>query len=84
MSPKSLEELIVQQRQIVQKALDFVKDDGSLVYSTCSILPQENEDQLKYFAEKFNLKVEGEVLKTAINSSNMDGFFGVTLRKNKS
>ena len=31
---------------------EYVKEGGTLVYSTCSILPEENGEQVKRFLEK--------------------------------
>jgi 16S rRNA (cytosine967-C5)-methyltransferase len=60
--PKDLSDLPVIQRKIVENALPCLKPGGRLVYSTCSIEPEENallvrkisEDhpELKFIAEK--------------------------------
>lgn len=41
--------LVKIQREIFQLALKYLKVGGFIVYSTCSILNMENEDNLKYF-----------------------------------
>jgi 16S rRNA (cytosine967-C5)-methyltransferase len=41
---QSVDEMVVKQAAILQSAARLVKSGGRLVYATCSILPQENED----------------------------------------
>lgn len=40
-----------EQREVLAKASTFVKPGGRLVYVTCSILPEENIDQVSAFVE---------------------------------
>ena len=42
-SPKDVAELIVKQQAILESAARLVKPGGRLVYATCSVLPEENE-----------------------------------------
>ena len=56
-----LNRLIGQQRTIFEKALSFMKPDGRIIYGTCSLLPQENEQQLDHFIKTYDLKIEGEI-----------------------
>lgn len=69
-----------QQRTIFEKALSFMKPDGRIVYSTCSLLPQENEEQMSHFMKTYNLKIEGSVFQSFPSEGGMDGFFGVVLK----
>lgn len=52
LTEKNLEERLVQQRDALAQAARFVKPGGRLVYITCSILPQENEQQVAAFCEE--------------------------------
>lgn len=56
MDEPSIRELTQIQRHLIQLALDHLKPDGRLVYSTCSFDPRENEDVLqdvlKHFPER--------------------------------
>ena len=45
----SLEELIPIQSEIMEKASRTVKPGGKFVYATCSLLAQENEEQVEKF-----------------------------------
>ena len=53
---EQLERVILEQRTIFEKALTFLKPGGKIVYATCSLLKAENEEQLKYFQKKHNLR----------------------------
>ncbi len=47
----SLDELISLQKSILESAARLVKKGGRLVYATCSLLPQENEEQIQRFLD---------------------------------
>ena len=48
-SPKSVEELRAKQAAILHAAAKLVKPGGRLVYATCSLLAEENEDIVESF-----------------------------------
>lgn len=48
-SPQSIEELKVKQRAILNAASRLLKPGGRLVYATCSLLPEENQDIVESF-----------------------------------
>jgi 16S rRNA (cytosine967-C5)-methyltransferase len=48
-SPDWLEELKAKQRSILESAAQLVKPGGRLVYATCSLLREENEDIVEQF-----------------------------------
>jgi 16S rRNA (cytosine967-C5)-methyltransferase len=48
-SPEALENLVVQQQRLLQRAALLVKPGGMLVYATCSLEPEENECQVDGF-----------------------------------
>ncbi len=75
-----LNRLIGQQRTIFEKALSFMKPDGRIIYGTCSLLPQENEQQLDHFIRTYDLKIEGEIFQSFPSIGGMDAFFGVVLK----
>lgn len=78
-SPELLANLIEQQRAIFKEALSFLSPNGKIVYSTCSILPQENEFQIDYFKENHRLKLFGSPFRSVPTEGGMDGFFGAIL-----
>ncbi|MBQ8161945.1 MAG: 16S rRNA (cytosine(967)-C(5))-methyltransferase RsmB [Clostridia bacterium] len=44
-------EILLLQRQLLETVSSYVKPGGVLVYSTCSILPEENKDRIREFLE---------------------------------
>ena len=48
----SFAELVRIQRDILENAAQYLKPGGVMVYSTCTINPEENEEQVKAFLEK--------------------------------
>ncbi|KAL7493726.1 hypothetical protein ACHAWT_002626 [Skeletonema menzelii] len=46
------------QLDIIQKAASFVKNNGTLVYATCSLLEEENEEVIRSF-EKSQVYIDG-------------------------
>lgn len=53
MTPDQLRELAELQRQILSVVWQYVKPGGTLIYSTCTIDPLENEDNREWFLEHF-------------------------------
>jgi len=49
--PTDMAELQATQRQILESAASLVKPGGRLIYATCSLLQEENEQQLAWFLE---------------------------------
>lgn len=50
---EDLIKLIPHQRKILDNAARIVKPGGVIVYSTCTIEPEENENNIKWFLEKY-------------------------------
>lgn len=49
LTPAQLEARVAEQAAVLDQAVRFVKPGGELVYITCSILPEENDDQVDAF-----------------------------------
>jgi len=47
-----LAELLAKQKEILDSASRLVRPGGKLVYATCSLLPEENEDQVRAFLSR--------------------------------
>jgi 16S rRNA (cytosine967-C5)-methyltransferase len=69
------------QQHILQDYCNMVKKDGLVVYSTCSVLPSENEQQVEKFLEKNGDKFELIEQKHSWPSEGFDGFYMALLRK---
>lgn len=64
-SPQAVEEMALKQAAILQSASRLLKSGGRLVYATCSVLPQENEEIAAAFSAAnpdFEPLVTAEVL----------------------
>lgn len=55
-TPESLTELQELQRQILQVVTQYVKPGGTLIYSTCTIDPMENEENRAYILENLGFQ----------------------------
>ena len=55
---KDVEDLVGIQRRILENCEKYLKKGGILVYSTCSLLKEENEKNVDYIENKLNLKRE--------------------------
>lgn len=87
-----LETLTAAQADILDRAARLVRPGGLLVYVTCSMLPQENDEQISAFLERtpgfaldppatFPAPLDGDVLRLTPARHNVDGFFVCWLRK---
>ena len=76
---KALQE---RQRAILLQAWKMLKTGGTLLYVTCSIFPEEGEEQASWFAEQhpnaLRLGAPGQVLPGELN----DGFYYALFKKN--
>jgi len=60
--PESFSRMRTEQLGIVRATIPFLKPDGALVYSTCSIEPEENEDVVRAILREFPfLKLSDQV-----------------------
>ena len=81
MTKETQKELAILQRQILDVVCAYVKAGGTLMYSTCTISSQENEDNVAWFLEKhpdFSLETEKQFLPKA---GKQDGFFLAKMKK---
>ncbi|MDX3926679.1 MAG: RsmB/NOP family class I SAM-dependent RNA methyltransferase [Shinella sp.] len=62
LTERNLEERLSQQQEALANAAAFVRPGGRLLYITCSVLPEENENQVHTFCEK---NPEFEILSAA-------------------
>jgi len=80
-SNELLERLVGQQRTIFERALSFLKPNGYIVYATCSLLKQENADQIEHFIKTYDLIQIGSAFESLPSPNGMDGFFGAVLKR---
>ena len=86
---EELTSLVTLQRELMKNAASYVKDGGILVYSTCTLNKEENEENARWFLEKHqefealsidygkkeNLRYTPEGFLTILPGKTMDGFF---------
>jgi 16S rRNA (cytosine967-C5)-methyltransferase len=56
---KDMEELLPLQSGLLRKAVDLLEPGGVLLYSTCTINPQENQEQVLSLLEEGKVVLEG-------------------------
>ena len=80
-SDELLESTVETQRMIFKEALRYLKKSGKIVYSTASIFPEENLEQVKYFCNQHGLYLTQEPVHSLPQSHGMDGFFCAVLER---
>jgi 16S rRNA C967 or C1407 C5-methylase (RsmB/RsmF family) len=80
-TPETLPRLLVQQREIFDKAIKLLSPKGTIVWGTCSLLNAENQEQADYFCRTYGLERVREDFQSWPSPGNMDGFYGAVMRK---
>ena len=96
---ESIASLVETQKRILEACCPYVKPDGLLVYSTCSILPEENEKQVKEFLlnhpefkadlgdswvpDGLKARFENGMLRLLPSRDGVEGFFIARMRRVK-
>ena len=57
-TPQKQEEIVMLQRMILDKAAKYVKPDGTLIFSTCTIAREENEENVLWFLKNYPYRLE--------------------------
>ena len=94
---KGIESIAMLQKTLIQAVSAALKPGGVMVYSTCTVLPEENEEIIRSFIENNNDFVEeniapflpaalaehakGGTLQLYTNRDRLDGFFMARLRR---
>ncbi len=73
--------LVGLQRQIFEKALSYLKPDGTIVYGTCSLLKEENQQQVEHFITTYDLELLEEPFQSLPCNGGMDGFFAAKFKR---
>ena len=83
MQPEFLEKITKVQHDIIRSYSKIVKSGGKMVYATCSILPQENNEQVRSFlaSEEGKDFILAEEKKIYASKSGFDGFYMALLEK---
>jgi 16S rRNA (cytosine967-C5)-methyltransferase len=83
LQPEFIDQIKITQQEILQQYSRMVKIGGQLVYATCSVLPSENQEQVKKFlsseaGKNFTFVKENIVL---AHISGYDGFYMALLER---
>ena len=81
LSAETIERTQKLQQTIISEYSEMLKTGGLMVYSTCSLLPSENQEQVKTFL-KDNKNFELLKDKTLLPSQGYDGFYMALLKRN--
>lgn len=81
LSPSFIDEVRGLQQHILNDYETMLKPGGLMVYSTCSIMPSENENQVKTFLEQQKGKFELISERHCWPSEGFDGFYMALMRK---
>ena len=57
-NPNMIKRLAGTQKQLLDTAFNILKENGTLVYSTCSLEPEENESVIDFLLNRYNAKIE--------------------------
>tara|TARA_R110002124_G_scaffold118499_5_gene275904 strand:- start:9312 stop:10532 length:1221 start_codon:yes stop_codon:yes gene_type:complete len=84
LQPEFIDNIKAIQQDILQSYSKMVKPGGKLVYATCSVLPSENQEQVKQFltsesGKEFIFVSDKKIL---ASESGYDGFYMALLEKN--
>lgn len=85
--PDDIAALATLQQQILQSMWQLLKPGGTLVYATCSVLPDENDQQVKRFIEQTDdaqlvpIKAQNIGWQILPDEQAMDGFYYAKLVK---
>jgi 16S rRNA (cytosine967-C5)-methyltransferase len=74
LTPETLEKLRKLQREILLSYSPLLKSGGRMVYATCSILPSEGEEQVRWFIREMQGKFR--LVKEKRTRPDLDGFDG--------
>lgn len=84
--PEDVIEITKIQEKILENCSKYLKNNGEIVYSTCSILKEENEDVINKFLQKnkeFTIQKFYEKEKEIINENiDKSGFINISTNKN--
>ncbi len=93
---QSLSEIVTLQKEIVSNVVQYLKADGTMMYSTCTMNPAENEEMVRWICRTFSMETVSmaEELPAALKAAGetgcvqllpgvhpTDGFFFAKLRR---
>ena len=97
LTEKAFAELAVLQKEIADTVWEYVKPGGTLIYSTCTLRKEENEQMVSYLMKQYGFTLESlnpylpeglhnddtkKGYLTLLPTESSDGFFMARLKRN--
>lgn len=97
-TPEAMEQIVILQKEIAGNVIQYLKPDGIMIYSTCTMNPEENEKMTDWICREYDmqtvsmaqnvpdaLKEEAEKgwIQLLPGIHGTDGFFLAKLRRNR-
>ena len=55
-SPESMKQIVILQKEIVSNVISYLKPEGTLMYSTCTMNPAENEEMTDWICREYDME----------------------------
>lgn len=80
-TPEDVKKLAHLQSRLLANAVGFLKKGGNLVYITCTLMPEENENLVAEFLRRHEGMALVTSFQTSADSAHGEFFYGVSLQK---
>ena len=78
---EKIKELALLQRKILSTVWEYVKKDGILIYSTCTVTPEENAENTEWFVNNYPFELIGKPEQIMPQDGTGDGFYIARLKR---
>jgi 16S rRNA (cytosine967-C5)-methyltransferase len=80
-SKESISSLSALQRRILSVVCEYVKENGILIYSTCTLDSEENEENVAWLTENYPFELISDTITIMPGELGNDGFFIARLQR---
>ena len=95
-TPESVQQVVLLQKEIIGNVIQYLKPDGTMMYSTCTMNPAENEEMVDWICREYGMEAKSmvknmpEIFREAAGKGYLqllpgehgtDGFFIAKLRR---
>ena len=78
---EKIKELALLQRKILSTVWEYVKKDGILIYSTCTVTPEENAENTEWLVNNYPFELIGKPEQIMPQDGTGDGFYIARLKR---
>ena len=78
---EKIKELALLQRKILSTVWEYVKKDGILIYSTCTVTPEENVENTEWLVNNYPFELIGKPEQIMPQDGTGDGFYIARLKR---